>query len=40
MTVFNRRLSPDTVRAVHSAVEEARLRDDPRIGTEHLLLGL
>jgi ATP-dependent Clp protease ATP-binding subunit ClpA len=40
MTMFNRRFSKDTVRAVHAAVDEAQLRDDPRIGTEHLLLGL
>jgi ATP-dependent Clp protease ATP-binding subunit ClpA len=40
MTMFSRRFSRSSVLAVHGAVEEAELRGDPRIGTEHLLLGL
>jgi ATP-dependent Clp protease ATP-binding subunit ClpA len=40
MTMLSRRFSRTTVIAVHGASEEAQLRGDPRIGTEHLLLGL
>ena len=38
--MFSRRLSRTTALAVQGAAEEAALRGDPRIGTEHLLLGL
>lgn len=40
MTVFSRRFARATGLAVQHALEESALRGDPRIGTEHLLLGL
>jgi len=38
--MFNRRFTRASALAVQDAVEEATLRGDRRIGTEHLLLGL
>ena len=38
--MFNRRFTRASALAVQGAVEEASLRGDRRIGTEHLLLGL